>query len=256
MTSKKQTGRQQLPQENPVPVADLQGLETLNNLSRAGNFNRWMYEAIAPHCQGRLLEVGSGIGNLSAHFLREGHSIMLSDLRSDYCGRLSASFGHFSNLLGIGQLDLAHPEFRNRHRPLLGTFDTVVALNVIEHIEDDLDALRNCHSLLRRGGRMIVLVPAFQWLYNGMDLQLQHHRRYTASSLRLLFSAAGLRVKKVRYFNALGIPGWFISGRIQRNQLPPPYQLALFDALVPFARLLDCCFSRLFGLSVISVGEV
>jgi len=244
-----------LPQEGPVPAADLPGLETLNNLSRAGNFNRWMYETIAPHCQGRVLEVGSGIGNLSAHFLREGHAIMLSDLRGDYCGKLSANFGHFSNLLGIGQINLAGSEFQSRHHLLLGTFDTVVALNVIEHIEDDLEALRNCRSLLRRGGRLIVLVPAFQWLYNGMDLQLQHHCRYTASALQQLFSTADLRVKKVRYFNALGIPGWFISGRIQRNRLPPPCQLALFDAMVPFARLLDCCFSRLLGLSVISVGE-
>lgn len=251
--------KQQRKRQHKVPPAALEtapsGLETLLALSRAGSFNRWMFEEIAPFCRGNMLEAGSGIGNLSVQILAHGHAVLLSDMHLEHCERLAADFSHFSNLLGIRQIDLADPEFETRHRDLLGAFDTVVAFNVIEHIEDDLLAIRNCRRLLRKGGRLVVLVPAFQWLYNGLDLQLQHCRRYNARSMRTLVAAAGMEPLHARYFNALGIPGWFFSGRVQRNRVIPGYQVALFNAMVPFARLLDKCSCRMLGLSVIQVAR-
>lgn len=236
--------------------ADQTGFETLLIVSNAGNFNRWMYEKIAPHCKGRILEAGSGIGSISVHFLRVGQSIMLSDIRSDYCEKLTLNFGHFSNLEGVVKMNLTDPDFESRHRTLLGSFDTVFALNVIEHIENDLLAIQNCRRMLRKNGRLVVLVPAFQWLYNGLDLELQHCRRYNARTLGRLLEAAQLKVLHKSYFNALGIPGWFVSGGVQRNKTLPESQMALFNAMVPLAKWIDKGCSRLLGLSIVMVGEV
>src|SRR6185295_819539 len=103
------------------------------------------------------------------------------------------------------------------YKHLMGTFETVFALNVVEHIENDMLAIRNCHKLLKKGGKLIILVPAFQSLYNGFDKELYHYRRYTKHTLNKLFKENSFHLVESKYFNALGILGWYVSGKLQRN---------------------------------------
>src|SRR4051794_12207936 len=113
------------------------GLETLERLAEADNFNRWLFNTVAPYCKGHILEVGSGIGNLSKYFLEKKFTLSASDLRKEYCDILSGRIGNDPNLAGIHSIDLAATGFTERYAHLLQQFDTVIALNVIEHIQDD-----------------------------------------------------------------------------------------------------------------------
>lgn len=229
------------------------GAKTLNTIAQANRFNEWMYETIKPFCKGRILEIGSGIGNISSFFIRDGQSIMLSDIRPAYCNYLRKHFSGKPGCEGVTNLDLVHPQFDQVHAGLLNTFDTVFALNVVEHIRDHELAISNAAKLLRPGGGMVILVPAHQWLYNGFDKELEHYRRYTRMRLKALMSPH-VNISHSQYFNGAGIPGWFISGRILKRKIIPAGQMKLFNTLVPAFRLLDKLINNSIGLSVITVG--
>jgi SAM-dependent methyltransferase len=234
---------------------DPEGESTLEALAVVPNFNRWMFETIRPYCTGPVLEVGSGIGNLSAFLLDGGHETHLSDLRPRYCQRLREAFSRHPGCRGVYQLDLVHPEFGRAYSPLLARFGTVLALNVVEHIADDRGAISNCRRLLRPGGHLIILVPAYQFLYNRFDRELGHYRRYTRAALRRLFAVNDLEVVRSFYFNLAGTLGWFVSGGLQKNRVIPRRQVALYNRLVWLFRILDRLTWRRLGLSVVAVGR-
>jgi 2-polyprenyl-3-methyl-5-hydroxy-6-metoxy-1,4-benzoquinol methylase len=234
---------------------DSVGLKTLQAVSGAKNFNQWMYETIQPFCEGKILEIGSGIGNISEFFLKSNASISLSDIRPAYCQQLQSRFSANKNLQQVFCIDLIHPDFDNEYETLLENFDTVFALNVVEHIENDSLAIVNCKKLLKPGAKLVILVPAYQWLYNRFDKELHHYRRYSKSSLINLFSKQRLEIIKSKYFNFMGIPGWFFSGKILRNSSIPKGQMKLYDKLVPVFKVVDKILFNKAGLSVIAVGK-
>src|SRR5688572_22869454 len=174
--------------------ADPSGLLTLERFAHATRLNRWMFETIQPFCKGHVLEVGSGIGNLSQYFLEKNFRLTASDLRDEYINILHGKFGRHLNLAGIKSIDLAVENFDTRFSDLLQQFDTVVALNVIEHIQDDEMAISNCKKLLKPGGHLVILVPAFNVLYNLFDEELGHYVRYTSKTLNELLESQALEV--------------------------------------------------------------
>lgn len=234
---------------------DPSGLQTLERFAAATRFNGWMFDTIRPYCKGHVLEVGSGIGNISRLFLDNNIPLTASDLRAEYCTILKRQFGNHPYLRGITSVDLAVPDFKDRYRDMLQQFDTVVSLNVIEHIQEDAQAIAYCTELLKPGGTLIILVPAFQVLYNLFDDELGHYVRYTDDSMAALFDSAGLEVTNQQYFNAVGILGWMVNGSIFRKKLIPRKQLALFDRLVPVIKMVDAITFHKIGLSVITVGR-
>ena len=114
-----------------------------------------------------------------------------------------------------GAVDLTAP---SDFAELRGRFDTVVCLNVVEHVEDDLLALRNIRSALEPGGRAVVLVPQDQSVYGTLDEVLGHYRRYSAAQLRKRMEEAGFEVERVFEFNQVTRPGWWLNGRIHNRQ--------------------------------------
>ncbi len=235
---------------------DQEGLETLETIAAADLFNRWMYDTVVQHLlPGNVIEVGSGIGNISGLFLQEGWNITLSDIRENYCGYLEEAFEGAPGLRDIVQLDLVHPQFESTYAGHLGQYNNLYALNVIEHIENDVLALQNCMKLLKPGGRIVILVPAYQWLYNKFDENLYHFRRYTRGSLSKAFHLAGIPVTKRFHFNTIGIAGWFVSGTLLKKEVIPSGQMKLYNRLVPVFRLIDKLLFRQIGLSVVLVGE-
>jgi SAM-dependent methyltransferase len=234
---------------------DQEGRETLEVIAAATNFNRWMYNSIKPYCKGRVMEVGSGVGNISAFFIEDGFKIFLTDIRDNYCEELKAKFSDKSNVLGVENIDLVDKDFDTKYAKHLGQFETVFALNVVEHIEDDQLAIANCKKLLSKGGNLIILVPAYQWLYNNFDKELYHFRRYGNKQMSDLFKVNDISAKRTFYFNAMGIWGWFISGKLLKNKIIPAGQFRFYNAIIPFAKLFDMIFFHKIGLSVIVIGE-
>lgn len=234
---------------------DPMGFETLERFAEADNFNRWLFETIEPFCAGHILEAGSGIGNVTHLFLEKNFLLTGSDVNPEYCSVLRQKFGHYPNLKGIKELDLADISIEKTSPELIDQFDTIVALNVIEHIQDDRLAIHNCKKLLRQNGILIILVPAYQIIYNSFDEELGHYTRYTSDSLREMIEEQGFEVIHKQYFNSIGLFGWIINGSIFRRKLIPRSQLQLFDRLVPVVKFIDKITLNSFGLSVIEVAR-
>lgn len=231
------------------------GPETLEVISEAENFNRWMYQTIKPYCSGNILEVGSGIGNISQFFLAGNQEISLSDLSTDYFKILESKFASFPNLKGLFTLDFAEKELELKYPHLIGKFDTVFALNVLEHVPDHEQSIRNCYKLLKPGGKLVILVPAFQSLFNQFDVALEHQRRYTPETLKKVMSIQGFNIIHCQFFNVIGILGWFVSGKLMSKNAIPGGQMRLYDQLVPVWKVVDWFLKPLFGLSVICVAQ-
>ena len=234
---------------------DVVGEDTLDVISSAGNFNTWMYETIKPYCKGKVLEIGSGIGNISDYFMKDGFPIMLTDIRTGYCDKLVSQFNANPSFLGAKVMDLTDREFDLKFADQIGTYDTVFALNVVEHIQDDSLAIKNCRKLLKEDGHLIILVPSYKGLYNRFDKELGHYRRYTKSTLTRLFSEHNLKVLHKQYFNFIGIFGWYVSGQLMHNESIPEGQMKLYNMLIPISRLIDNIIFNFFGLSTIVVGR-
>jgi 2-polyprenyl-3-methyl-5-hydroxy-6-metoxy-1,4-benzoquinol methylase len=227
---------------------DEKGHEILDAISAASSFNRWMYEKIRPFCNGRILEIGSGVGNISRHFVNAQADITLSDIRDSYRKVLEKEFkGH-----AVHDIDIVDPAFHAKHAALLGTFDTVFALNVVEHVKEDDLAIKNMTALLKPGGLLTVLVPAHQSLYNGIDHALEHYKRYNKKMLNEVMQHHGTHVRSF-YFNAMGIPAWWISGALFRQKTIPQGEMKLYNAFVPVFKIIDVLTAGTIGLSVISV---
>jgi SAM-dependent methyltransferase len=225
---------------------DSGGENTLKVISQSERFNRWMFSQLKPFVNGRILEIGSGIGNISKFLADSNVNFQMSDIRDQYIDYLKSKFPENSTL----KIDLVHPEFEFAYKDLLSSYDLVFALNVLEHIENDSLALQNMQRLLKPGGQLFILVPAYNNLYNALDLALQHYRRYTISSLTKI-CPENMAVVKSWHFNSGGILGWFLVGRILKKELIPEKSMRIYNFLTPIFKLLDLITFRKIGLSVI-----
>jgi SAM-dependent methyltransferase len=238
-----------LSQNDPV------GANTLQVIASAKDFNQWMYQVIKPFIKGRVLEIGSGIGNISSLLVLHHQKVTLSDINADYCNYLQAKFSQHPSLENITSLDLVIPGFPEKYKDLLNSFDTIILLNVIEHIEDHNRAIQNACSLLSKNGVLIVLAPAYQTLYCPLDKGLGHFRRYTKKSMKLLLTSNGFGVASWTYFNCVGIAGWVIFGKILRRKALEAGEVNLYEFLVPLNKIIDKIMHKITGLSIICVGQ-
>jgi len=239
-----------------LPVnKDVTGAETLDIISTAEKFNRWMYEEIKPHLKGRVLELGSGTGNISRLVLEDKFNTVLSDYNNTYLHDLKKKFSGYPNLEKILSIDLQDPQFEKNNESLREKFDSIFLLNVIEHLKDDVAAVANCRYMLKPGGHLILLAPAWRFLFCGLDKNLGHYRRYNVHSLGHLLAENKLSVIEKKYFNLAGISGWYIWGKILRKQQLGRSSMNLFNRFVPFFRLADRIFLKKIGLSAIATGK-
>ncbi|HLZ45052.1 MAG TPA: class I SAM-dependent methyltransferase, partial [Gemmatimonadales bacterium] len=161
-----------------------------------------MFDRLRPWVGGAVLEIGSGIGNLST-FLLDAKRLVLTDTREEYLNRLRQRFAQCANV-SVERLYLP-----NEHAALAGQrFDTIICLNVLEHVDDDIGSLVAIRGMLAADGRLVLLVPALPALYGTMDRALGHHRRYTRRGLGDVFRQTGFRLAHIEYFNLAGVPGW------------------------------------------------
>ncbi|HVH69262.1 MAG TPA: class I SAM-dependent methyltransferase [Gemmatimonadales bacterium] len=233
----------------PPPPAGRVGAATLERMAAAPRYNRWMFERLRRWVGHRVLEIGAGIGNMSAFFV-DRERVVLTDTEDYYLDRLRERFAGRPQVR-VTPLRLPTVEQGLRAERL----DTVVCLNVLEHIEDDRASLAAMRALLESGGRLVLLVPSLRALYGTLDEALGHYRRYTRQELSGKLATAGFRVRHLEYFNLAGVPGWWLAGRVLRRRLLPTGALRWYDALVPLFRL-ETLLPWRIGQSLIAIGEV
>lgn len=175
------------------------------------------------------------MGNLTRHLLPGRKRYVATDIDREHLERLSSRLSNRPHL-EIAELNAAFPE---NHAAFQGQMDTVICLNVLEHIEDDLEALRNIRSLLVDGGRAVILVPCGQSIFNSLDEELGHLRRYSEDQLRERMTAAGFEVETLLRFNRASRPGWWLNGTILKRRTISRLQLRNFDRLVWLLRRVD-----------------
>jgi 2-polyprenyl-3-methyl-5-hydroxy-6-metoxy-1,4-benzoquinol methylase len=225
------------------------GYYVLQSMRRARGLNRWILEQFRPYLGQRVLEAGCGIGNFT-ELLLDRERLLCIDNDPLYVEMLQWRLGHLENITTT-RMDLADAAAIGS---LKGErIDTIVCLNVLEHIAPDEDVLRAYCDLLEPGGHAIILVPAHPSLYGPCDEALGHVRRYTQVELHSKMQAAGFEMVSMHEFNRMGVAGWWWNKKMGRRDLNPG-QMRLFEWLLPIAKGMEALkLGR--GLSLIGVGR-
>jgi len=210
------------------------GSQILSRLSRAQNFNLWLAETVSPYVGKKVLEIGAGIGNLTLKLTprQEYHATDINPLYLQIIENLQ----HNKPYLKVSFLDV------NDTTGLTATnniYDTIICLNVIEHVENDSLALRNIANLLEKGGKAIIMVPKGQWLYGSLDKVLGHKRRYSEKLLYDLAHQTGFKIAKLIYFNKISTLPWYFNGKILKRRTFGYWQILIMDTIIPIAKIFD-----------------
>jgi SAM-dependent methyltransferase len=229
-------------------AAAASGGRTLEVFAQTARINRWIYERLGK-VNGEVLEVGSGIGNLSRVIIEDAARAVLTEVEPEYLEVLRRRYAG-SDRVDVVRWDLDEPPPADL---VERRFDAVISVNVIEHLRDDRATVSAMAALLKPGGCLHIYVPACPFAFGSLDRVLGHYRRYTRRSLAALLAEAGLEVERPRYMNRLGLIGWFVSARILRRTLLSARLVSLFERLVWFARAFDAATAVLpAGLGLVT----
>lgn len=226
------------------------GFLTLDRMAALRHYNRWILDRFQGFIGNRLLEVGSGTGNMT-RLLYGRELIVATDVEPAYLHILQNRFRR-QPTIRIAPLDLEKDDDVAALRGF--GFDTIVCLNVLEHIRDDVGALKRFHELLVPGGHLLLLVPAGQALFGSLDEQVGHYRRYAPDTLEPAIRAAGFEIRRLGYHNNFGRFGWWLNARVLKRRHIPGFQSRVFDFFVPLLRRLEA-EQPANGLSLIAIAE-
>ena len=220
----------------------------LDQLGSARLFNAWVYSQIQPYLEGQIAEIGCGRGTFTTLIAAQGYTVTGFDIHAPYVEVATQRLRKFPSCNAICAdvtvLPWAHE-----------SFNTIVMLDLLEHIENDVGLLRKLRDGLGSDGRLILKVPAGKWLYSTMDKAIGHFRRYSRRSLANTLNQAGFSVMTMRAFNAAAIPGWWLNGRVLKRVTPPANQVVLFERVMPMIRTVENALRIPIGISLIAVGS-
>lgn len=233
------------------PVSSSYEGRDLEVLSGLKNYYDWIYGIFRPFVSGRVAELGAGTGTFSRLIEPDSHHLdlvepsehLVPELRAKFAGRGPVSIHHTSLEQFIGDAPAE-------------SFDTLVLVNVLEHVESDHEAVAEFCRALRPGGHLLVFVPALPGLYSPLDRSLGHYRRYVAQDLGELVQRNGFECVKLRYFDALGILPWWLMNRVLGAKGFNPAMVWLYDRLfVPPGKLLEGIVPPPWGKNLVLVAR-
>jgi 2-polyprenyl-3-methyl-5-hydroxy-6-metoxy-1,4-benzoquinol methylase len=231
-----------------------EGHSNLELFSGNHRFNDWMYRQVNTRLKEKkvnMLEVGSGLGTFSEKIIRDmqpSSHIMLTDASSIYVQALKNRYSSCKNV-SVSRMDLNNREDYSR----IGyeKYDSIIALNVLEHIQDDQLVLNELYKVLKKDGTFVILVPCHKFLFNVIDKKVGHFRRYTKRELQDKISQTDFNVELMYYFNILGIVGWYFNGNVFKKARISPTASKWFDRLVPILDYVERITYHKIGLSLI-----
>jgi glycosyltransferase involved in cell wall biosynthesis/phospholipid N-methyltransferase len=229
-----------------IYTVDAEGGEILDRMNRAPRFNKWMADVIRPYVGDRVLEIGAGIGNISVHMMPRS-IYWATDVQQHYLDYL------FNLCSTRPYMHVAYTDAEKAETfPIGQRFDSVICLNVVEHIPKDVTALGNIYDVLEPGGRAIILVPCGPKLYGSLDEVLGHCRRYTEEQLADVARQTGFHVEQILKFNRTGAVAWWLNCRILKRRTFGLGQIRMLNILTPLFRLVDA-WLPLPPLSIIGI---
>lgn len=224
----------------------------LEAMSFAKNYHDWILSEFRPFIGHHLVEVGAGTGDFSAYLIREQPKSLALVEPSEMFQHLSEINSETVSITRYNRIfALAVDEIIENQRP-----DTILYVNVLEHIEHDEAELKLVYDTLSPGGKALIFVPALQQLYGKFDKQIGHFRRYTKREIVEKSRSAGFVVKMAKYFDFVGMFPWFIKYRIFRSASFEPGLVETYDRFaVPINRVLEGKFVPPIGKNLIVVLE-
>ncbi len=226
------------------------GHKNLELISHSDRFNKWMYEEISPGLSGDILEVGSGIGTFSEKLVNNFPTshLTLTDVSDEYIKKLREKYQNNKNIT-THKLNLNN---QTDYEGIgYGQFDSIMAINVLEHVENDEFALTQLYNVLKDKGTLVILVPCHKFLYNVIDKNLGHFRRYSRKDLYTKIRKTKFTMDRIFYFNVLGLIGWYLNGNIFKKPQVNGTGLRVLDALVPLLKHAERITGKRAGLSIV-----
>ena len=217
------------------------------------SYSRWLYDTIKPYVKGDVLEVGSGLGTYARFLFTElTGKLCLTDINEDYLTALRKRFPERRVI--VERLDLGSREDFEKIRNRKSLYDTIICMNVLEHVKDDVTALREMSSLLKSDGVLILLVPVHKPLYNSIDKAVGHYRRYAKPELVSKLRSTGYLIRTIFYFDVFGVIGWYVSGNLLKKPTVNRRGFDFFNRLVPILRVVERALPfRATGISLVVV---
>lgn len=220
---------------------------TLENMNQAMFYNRWCMDKFKSYVHGNILEVGCGIGNFTEALTNHG-KVWAMDIDNHCVAETKKRIGKNARV-GFGNIESGKYFFPKRN------FDSIICLNVLEHIDHDEKALAHMFTLLHPGGHLILLVPIHQFLYGTIDKSIHHFRRYDPQSLLLRLKGKNFSVVEHQTMNIMGAIGWWFAGKIFRSETVGNKQIKMFNFVSPFVLPLEDIVHPPFGTSILVVAR-
>lgn len=235
---------------NEVGLAGDMELQTkvLEDLGESPNYQSWLASMARPYLGEDPIELGSGTGDYAQLWLDDGvPQVTVTEIDPDRQAILRQRFAQEPRVR-LGAVDI--------HAPHEAAHSCMVSFNVLEHVHDDVSALRSARTLVRPDGYVVHLVPAFPFAMSRFDREIGHFRRYRTGEVRRKAEEAGLVVEDVRYVNMPGLLAWFVVMRLLRRRPSLGPLLKVWDgAVVPVERWVERRVRAPFGQSVLLVAR-
>lgn len=214
-------------------------------------YDKWLFNECEPFLGQRILEIGCGLGN-QIRYLLDRELVIGLDNCDDTVSEVQQVFIDFPNIQ-FTCLNITDPEVITLETL---DIDTIISFNCLEHIEDDELAIQNCAKILQPDGKLVLILPAHEWLYGSMDRSIGHYRRYNKEILSKKLEQNGFNVIQQKYVNLMGALGWYLNGRVLGRKVPPSSQLRLANKIFPITRKFEDMMEPPIGVSLLTISSV
>lgn len=228
-------------------MKDKFGKQTLESMNQAAWYNKWTFKKFNAFLKGNILEVGCGIGNFTQTLISYG-KIWGIDINENYVLQ-TKKIVKKKAAVGLGDIEKGEYFFKDQE------FDSVVCINVLEHIDDDTKAIKNIYKILKDDGNLILLIPSHPFLYGEIDRSIGHFRRYTKKEIVNKLKQEGFKIITFKSLNLLGAIGWYISGKILKNKIVDQSKIKIFNLLGPYFLKIEDLFKPSFGTSFLIIAK-
>lgn len=223
--------------------------QSLDLLSVTYNYNHWIYSLVRPHVGRRVLEIGSGQGNITRFLLDRDE---VTCLEPD--PQLSAKLIELTSVhRNIRVVQAPVESIPSREIPPDG-YDSVLCVNVLEHIADDVQCVGRMRQVLTSGGKLVLYVPACRFAFGALDVSLGHHRRYAAGELCRMLRGAGFAIAVRRHVNFIGLIGWWYASRVAKEQQIDIRKATMMDRMAPYLSAVEKIAPPPVGQSLLVVA--
>ena len=229
----------------------------LEAMSCAANYHRWILRIFKPYLGAHLVEVGAGIGSFSELLLAEHpcQTLALVEPSAAMRKQLAARARRWPAPPQIETYHTTFPEAAARIKSAQPP-DSIIYVNVLEHIADDEAELEAMRRTLAPRGRAFIFVPALRWLYGSFDARIGHVRRYAKSELEEKVARAGFKIIRSSYMDLLGVAPWWIKYRLLRSDTMEQGAIRFYDQfIIPAARRIEGLITPPMGKNIILVAE-